>query len=174
MYRMGIERFGSWRWGLVGAGMLVLSPRIFAEGFYNHKDLVFMSLFALGGLTLMRLLRRPTAGRAVVHALVTALAVDVRIMGLLLPVLTAGFGALEWWARPVRRQALVRSIAVYAAASGPLMVLFWPYLWEAPVARLWECFGNFRRFRQTMQVFYLGQLVSCQRLPGITSRYGCW
>ena len=165
VFRLGTERFGSWRWGLVGAGMLVLSPRIFADAFYNHKDLVFMSLFVLGGLTLTRLLRRPTTERALVHALVTALAVDVRIMGLLLPALTVGFGALEWWARPLWRQALVRSIALCAAATSLLTVLFWPYLWEAPVQRLWECFGNFRRFRQTMQVFYLGQMESCQRLP---------
>ena len=165
VYRLGIERFGSWRWGLVGAGILVLSPRIFAEAFYNQKDLVFMSLFALGGLTLVRLLRRPTWGRAAVHALVTALAVDVRIMGLLLPALTVGFGILEMWARPVRRSALVRTLGAYMAGAGVLIVLFWPYLWEAPVQRLWQCFGNFRRFRQTMQVFYLGQMESCQRLP---------
>ncbi|ALW85141.1 hypothetical protein AUC43_08575 [Hymenobacter sedentarius] len=165
VYRLGAERFGSWRWGLVGAGMLVLSPRIFSEAFYNHKDLVFMNLFALGGFTLSRVLRRPTWGRAAAHALVTALAVDVRIMGLLLPALTVGFGALEMWARPVRRSALVRTLAAYMAGAGVLIVLFWPYLWEAPVQRLWECFGNFRRFRQTMQVFYLGQMESCQRLP---------
>ena len=165
VYRLGAERFGSWRWGLAAAGMLVLSPRIFADAFYNHKDLVFMNLFALGGLTLSRLLRRPTRGRAAVHALVTALAVDVRIMGLLLPALTVGFGALEMWARPVRRTALGRTLAAYMAGAGVLIVLFWPYLWEAPLQRLWQCFGNFRRFRQTMQVFYLGQMQSCQRLP---------
>ena len=165
VYRLATDRFGNWKWGLAAAGILVLSPRIFAEAFYNYKDLVFMNLFALGGLTLTRLLRRPTAGRAVVHALVTALATDVRIMGLLLPVLTVSFGTLEWWARPVRRQALVRTLVVYSAAVGPLVVLFWPYLWEAPLQRLWECFGSYRRYRQTMQVFYLGQMESCQRLP---------
>ncbi|HEX8327912.1 MAG TPA: hypothetical protein VF629_10250 [Hymenobacter sp.] len=165
VYRLGRERFGSWRWGLVGAAMLVLSPRIFAEAFYNYKDLVFMNLFALGGLTLTRLLQRPTAGRAMVHALVTALASDVRIMGVLLPILTVGFGALEMWARPARRRVLARTVAVYVAATGPLVVLFWPYLWEAPVQRLWECFGSYRRYRQTLKVFYLGQFESCQRLP---------
>ncbi|WP_035567967.1 hypothetical protein [Hymenobacter sp. IS2118] len=165
IFRLASARFASWKWGLVAAGILVLSPRIFAEAFYNYKDLVFMNLFVLGGYTLTRLLRRPTAGRAVVHALVTALATDVRIMGLLLPVLTLGFGALEWWARPVRRPALVRTLALYSAATGPLVVLFWPYLWEAPLQRLWECFGSYRRYRQTMQVFYLGQMESCQRLP---------
>ena len=165
VYRLGRDRFGSWRWGLVGAAVLVLSPRIFAEAFYNYKDLVFMNLFALGGYTLTRLLRRPTAGRALVHALVTALAADVRIMGLLLPVLTAAFGALEWWARPVRRPALARTLALYAAAVGPLVVLFWPYLWEAPVQRLRESFGSFQNYRQALEVFYWGRLVSCQQLP---------
>jgi hypothetical protein len=165
VYRLGRERFGSWRWGLVGAAMLVLSPRIFAEAFYNYKDLVFMNLFALGGYTLTRLLRRPTAGRALVHALITALATDVRIMGLLLPVLTAAFGTLELWARPVRRAVLLRTLALYAAAVGPLVILFWPYLWEAPVQRLWENFGSFRRYRQTLRVFYWGTMVSCQQLP---------
>jgi hypothetical protein len=75
----------------LGAALLVFSPRIFAEAFHNYKDLVFMNLFAVGAYTLTRLLRRPTAKRAAVHALVTALATDVRIMGLLLPVLTVGF-----------------------------------------------------------------------------------
>jgi hypothetical protein len=149
----------------VGAAALVLSPRLFAEAFYNHKDIVFMNLFALGGFTLTRLLRRPTAGRALLHGLVMALATDVRVMGLLLPVLTAAFVGLEMWARPLRRLALLRALALCAVATTALVVLFWPYLWEAPVARLWECFGNFRYFRQTMQVFYLGQLRSCRELP---------
>ncbi|MDO7844869.1 hypothetical protein Q5H92_00760 [Hymenobacter sp. M29] len=165
LFRLGAERFGSWRWGLAGAAALVLSPRIFAEAFYNHKDLVFMNLFVLGGFTLTQLLRRPTTGRAVLHALVMALATDVRIMGLLLPVLTVAFVALETWARPLRRAALLRTLGLCGAATMALVVLFWPYLWEAPIARLWECFGNFRYFRQTMRVFYLGQLRSCRELP---------
>ena len=165
VYQLGRERFGSWRWGLVGAGILVLSPRIFAEAFYNYKDLVFMNLFALGGYTLTRLLRRPTAGRAAVHALVTALATDVRIMGLLLPVLTIGFGALEMWARPVRRPAFTRALALYSGAVVPLVILFWPYLWEAPVQRLWACFKSFRHYRQGLAVLYWGKMQSCQNLP---------
>jgi hypothetical protein len=165
MYRLGRMRFASWRWGLVGAALLVLSPRIFAEAFYNYKDIVFLSLFALAILTLTRLLHRPTVRGALLHALVCALATDVRTMGILLPGLTVAFGALEMWARPARRAALVRAGAWYLAAFSPLVVLFWPFLWEAPVARFWACFGSFRRYRQTMKVFYLGELISCQRLP---------
>ncbi|MBH8558020.1 ArnT family glycosyltransferase [Hymenobacter negativus] len=165
VYRLGRARFASWRWGLVGAALLVLSPRIFAEAFYNYKDIVFLSLFALAVLTLTRLLHRPTVRGALLHALVCALATDVRTMGILLPGLTVAFGALEMWARPDRRAALVRAGMWYLGALAPLVVLFWPFLWEAPVARFWACFGSFRRYRQTMKVFYLGELISCQRLP---------
>lgn len=165
VYRLGRARFTSWRWGLVGAGLLVLSPRIFAEAFYNYKDLVFLSLFALAILTLTRLLHRPTVRGALLHALVCALATDVRTMGILLPGLTGAFGALELWARPARRTALTRALGWYLGALAPLVVLFWPFLWAAPTARFWACFGSFRHYRQTMKVFYLGELIPCQRLP---------
>jgi len=165
VYRLGTERFGSWRWGLVGAAMLVLSPRIFGEAFYNHKDVVFMSLFALGGFTLLQFLRRPGLKWALLHALVTALAVDVRIMGLYLGALTGVAVLLEMRARPLRRPAILRTFSVYVVAAGLLVVLFWPYLWEAPMQRLWECFRSFRHFRMDIPVFYLGQMLSSERLP---------
>ena len=165
VYRLGRARFASWHWGLVGAALLVLSPRIFAEAFYNYKDIVFLSLFALAILTLTRMLHRPTARGALLHALVCALATDVRTMGILLPGLTVAFAALEMWARPARRTALTRALGWYLGVLAPLVVLFWPFLWEAPMTRFWACFGSFRRYRQTMKVFYLGELMSCQRLP---------
>ena len=40
-------RYNDWRLGLLGCAFLILSPRIFAESFYNNKDLVFMSLFII-------------------------------------------------------------------------------------------------------------------------------
>ncbi|HVF81149.1 MAG TPA: hypothetical protein VM884_04425, partial [Flavisolibacter sp.] len=47
-YLLVKERYQSWKMGLLGAALLVLSPRIFADAFYNSKDLVFMSFFIIG------------------------------------------------------------------------------------------------------------------------------
>lgn len=47
VYKLGKQRFGDWRIGLLGAMWLVLSPRLFAESFYNSKDAVFTALFAI-------------------------------------------------------------------------------------------------------------------------------
>ena len=165
VYRLGRTRLGSWRWGLAGAGLLVLSPRIFAEAFYNYKDVVFLSLFALAVLTLTRLLRRPTAGRALVHALATAVAIDVRTMGVLLPLLTLGFGALEMWARPVRRRGLATALALYLPVLAALVVLAWPYLWESPWENFRAALSSFGHYSKPLEVFYLGQFVPIQALP---------
>ncbi|MBH8560504.1 hypothetical protein [Hymenobacter negativus] len=165
VYRLGRARLGSWRWGLVGAAALVLSPRIFAEAFYNYKDIVFLSLFALAVLTLTRLLRRPTAGRALLHALATAAAIDVRTMGILLPLLTLAFGILEMWARPVRRRGLAGALALYLPLTAVLVVLAWPYLWENPWENFRAALSSFGHYAKPLEVFYLGQFVSIQALP---------
>ena len=165
VYRLGAARLGSWRWGLVGAGLLVLSPRIFAEAFYNYKDVVFLSLFALAMLTLARLLRRPTAGRALLHALACAAAIDVRTMGVLLPVLSVGFGALEMAYRPARRRGLARALGLYLAAAAGLVVLGWPYLWENPAGNFVAALRSFSQYTKHMDLLYMGRFISIQALP---------
>ena len=41
------ERFNNWIYGALGGIFLFLSPRIFAESFYNQKDILFLSLFII-------------------------------------------------------------------------------------------------------------------------------
>ena len=164
-YRLGAIRQSSWAWGVVGAGLLVLSPRMFGEAFYNYKDIVFLSLFAVGIFTLTRLLRRPTAGRVLLHALATAAAVDVRSMGVLLLLLTLGFGALEMAYRPLRRRALAGVTALYLPLAVGLVVLGWPYLWEHPVGNFVAALRSFGHYAKPMDVFYWGHFESIQALP---------
>ena len=165
VYRLGAAQQASWRWGLVGAGLLVLSPRIFAEAFYNYKDVVLFSLFALAMLTLTRLLREPTPGRVLLHAMACAAAIDVRSIGVLLPLLTLGFGALEAGCRPVRRRGLLVALAVYLPALAVFTVLGWPYLWENPGGNFLAALRSFSQYAKPLEVFYLGRFVSIQQLP---------
>src|SRR5687768_15121238 len=41
------QRFGKSWWPLLGTVLLVLSPRIFADSFYNGKDIVFLSFVVI-------------------------------------------------------------------------------------------------------------------------------
>ena len=46
-FLIGKKRYDSYLIGLLGSIFLILSPRIFADSFYNNKDLVFMSFFII-------------------------------------------------------------------------------------------------------------------------------
>jgi len=172
LYGLGRCRLGSWRGGLLVSAALVLSPRFFAEAFYNAGDIVFLALFTLGVLTLVRLLRRPTLGRAAAHGLATAAAVDVRVLGGLLVAFTLGMVALELGfgtppgaAGQPRRAALLRAGALYLPVAALAAVAGWPYLWEAPVPRLLAVVQRLSSYPWTGHVLYLGRSVAAQHLP---------
>ena len=46
-YKIIKNRYNCYLTGIIGAAFLVLSPRIFAQSFYNTKDIFFMSLFII-------------------------------------------------------------------------------------------------------------------------------
>ncbi|TGE20655.1 hypothetical protein E5K00_21930 [Hymenobacter aquaticus] len=164
-YRLARLRFGSWVPGLLGAALLLLSPRFFAEAFYNYKDLVFLAFFTGAIYTLSRLLRRPSPGRALTHALLTGAALDVRTMGVLLVAFTVFFAALEMVYRPAIRQSLLRAVLLYVPVTAAVVVAGWPYLWENPVGHFLAAFQSFSRYRSDMLVQYWGQQISVRDLP---------
>nr|GFC02582.1 hypothetical protein [Tanacetum cinerariifolium] len=84
LFKLATLRFRDERLGLLAAGLFVLSPRFFGESFYNNKDMVFVAAFTLASYTLARLLARPSGRRALVHALTTAAAIDIRILAIIL------------------------------------------------------------------------------------------
>ena len=165
VYQLGRQRFGSWQLGLLGAAWLVLSPRLFAESFYNSKDAVFMALFATATLTAVRLLRRPTAGRAAWHALACAAAIDVRVMATLLPVVTLAFLVVRAGAGKVAWRTALAAASLYLVLLCGLVVAGWPYLWAAPWPNLKQAFQHMSVYGWDNTVRYRGAFVSVARLP---------
>jgi hypothetical protein len=164
-YRLAAQRFRSWPLGLLGATLLTLSPRLFAEAFYNYKDLVFLAFFTTAIYTLIRLLRRPSWHWALGHALATAAALDVRTMGVLLLGLTGLFAGLEMVYRPAIRKPLLLALLLYLPVTAVIVVAGWPYLWENPVGHFLAAFQSFSRYRSDMLVQYWGQQISVRNLP---------
>lgn len=62
--------------------MFYLSPRFFAEGHYNNKDIVLLALTLCTLAAGVRFLQKPVFRRALVFALFGALAANTRIIGL--------------------------------------------------------------------------------------------
>ena len=162
-YWLGAQRLGSWRAGLLGALLLVLSPRQFADSFYNSKDAVFLACYLLATASLVAFVRRPNAARAAVHALACALAIDVRIMGVLLPVCTVALMLLRIVRGAYAGQQAWRALALYSGLLVLLVVGLWPYLWPAPWANFHAAFVNMSHFRWDGAILYRGKLIPTVR-----------
>jgi len=165
LYQLARRRFGDWRLGLLGAGLLVVSPRMFAESFYNDKDMVFMAVFVIATNTAVALVARPTWQRVGWHALACACCIDVRVMGILLPLATLFMLGLQASRGAYRGQQLGAKIAVYLVLFLAIMLALWPYLWEAPLRNFGQAFENMSKFRWDGEVLYQGNLILATSLP---------
>jgi hypothetical protein len=167
LYGLSWLRFRDWRLALLGAGLLVLSPRFFAEAFYNGKDVGFMALFTVAMLAVAWLTQRPTTGRALLCACATGAAIGVRMPGILLPAFTiAWLGWLAWLAPTGgQRLRLLGVLGLYAVASVAATILWWPYLWESPLVSFRYALGVMSRVPWPGTVLYWGKLIPAPALP---------
>jgi 4-amino-4-deoxy-L-arabinose transferase-like glycosyltransferase len=159
-------RFNDWRIALLGCVMLVTSPRIFGQAFYNSKDLPFLALMTVSFFTLQRFAEEKTLKWSILHGISSGLAVAIRILGLLVPAFTVFYLIRDRLGLDKERWP---SILVRASTYGTLffgtMVLFWPILWDRPLYHLWHALKEMSRFPWSGTVVYLGKVVSAADLP---------
>ena len=124
------ECFNDWKFGLTGCLFLVLSPRIFADSFYNSKDIILLSFTILATYTLTRFLRQPNLLNALFHAITSAAVTDIRIVGVYLPVVSIFFIGLE----VIKSESPIKAVEVWLKPFGVYIVgvfgfiyLFWPF-----------------------------------------------
>jgi hypothetical protein len=166
VYQMATRRFDDWRLGLCAATMLVLSPRFFAEGFYNSKDVVFTACFAMATNTMLAFVTRPGVRTASLHGLATAVAIDVRVAAIILVPMTLGIGLVEAFKRrrPFGTQAALA--ALFLGVGAVFVVLLFPWLWDDPAGRFTSTVRNMSAFQRfSDRVLYMGTRIVPDELP---------
>lgn len=166
VYLLAKRRFHDWRIGLLAAILLIVSPRFFAESFYNSKDIVFMSLFALATYSAISFVLKPSWGNALIHGVATALAMDIRIMAITIWAVTLVVALLRAIRKEVPWKQTILLLALYSVVSAMVMYLLWPWLWDDPLARFNEAFQKMSQFsRGPRDLLYWSQVVKTTELP---------
>lgn len=166
-YLLCKDRFG-WKMGLLGSLFLILSPRVFAHSFYNSKDIAFLAMFIISIYTLIRYLDKKTVSRAILHALVSAILIDIRILGIIVPFFTLIFSAGDLLAakpKESENKNIIASFLTYAFFLICFTVLFWPVLWSNPPYHFIKAFEMMRRYPWYGIVLYLGNYTTSINLP---------
>ncbi len=166
LYKIVARHYGDRNLGLLAGAFLILSPRIFGESFYNNKDIVFLGIFIIGIYYLLRFLEKKTWLSALLFSIVCALAIGVRMPGLILPVA----GLLFYGFEIAARRSIVSKkdcIALATLIAGTIIctVCFWPTLWENPLGNFQEAYVSMANYPWNGQVLYAGSFIHAHDLP---------
>lgn len=157
-YLFGLKIFKKHGAALLCCLMLVASPRIFAESFYNSKDLIMLSACIIASYTAFVFIERQTIWTAIIHALICGFLLDIRIIGVLIPFLTTIFYLVQ---KPKKIVYLI--IFIFYTIS--FTIAFWPVLWLNPVIHFIGALKEMSHFPIPVIVFYLGEFITSQNLP---------
>jgi len=164
-YRLCLTYYKT-RWlAVIGSAFLILSPRIFADAFYNSKDLALLSFFIINIYTAVRLLERPTFGNALLNAFISALTIDVRILGVIIPAFTCLILLINWIRDKDQRRKITFSTILFVVSLAAFIILFWPVLWRHPVDNFLYALAEMSHYHWGGSVLYMGKSILATNLP---------
>lgn len=165
-YRLLKIRFTKWEVALLGSAMLILSPRIFGNAFFNVKDLIILSFYVISSYTLVQFLKNKNTKWAVWHGLACALVINARLMGVIVPFLTLLFLAVELVQKRKSLQIKwIINVGVFCLISALFTIALWPYLWEKPITNFFAAFSLLSKYNWGGDVLYFQDFINAKSLP---------
>jgi hypothetical protein len=160
--------FKSWKIALTGCIFLVLSPRIFADSFYNSKDPIFLVLFIISMYAFLVYHEKPTYKNAILYALACAFTIDTRILGIILPLISFGFIGAEFISNTITKakdRFHYGSLLIFITMLIVFTILFWPVLWKDPIFHFMAAFAEMSKYNWGGMVLYQGEYIKATQLP---------
>lgn len=165
IYQIASRRFEDWRIGLLTATCYFLSPRFFAESFYNAMDLVFLSFFLIATNCAIAFVLKPNGKRALIAGVACAIAIDVRITGIILPLIVVTVLLTQAIRAQIIKLHALQWMLGFLLSMSITVVIFWPWLWSSPLHNFLYSFKVLSKYPVFMDVLYLGEVISVANLP---------
>ena len=157
-YLLSLKKFNSWKLALLATMLLISSPRIFAESFYNSKDIIFMYFFVINTFFAIIYLEKPIISNAILFSFISALCIGVRVGGIILTILVLYF----LWIKYLRKDynyKITNSLLVLLSSLIFFIILFWPTLWENPLNNFINAIVAFKNYEREVFNYYMGDYI---------------
>ena len=150
---------------LIGVMMLITTPRIFSHSFYNSKDIIFLSLMIIAMYYSLNILKKFNYKNLFLSCLFCALASNIRIIGVYLPLLTFFFYYFK-----NKENYEIKSFhffILYFSIYFTSLYLIWPFLWSNPIQNFFLVFSESMNYPAwwKFKTLYLGKFINPENLP---------
>ncbi len=158
---------------LLGTAMIALYPRFFAEQFYNIKDMIFAAMVMISMFVTVRLIESGySIGWTLVFAVVTAVTANVRIVGVIFPMLLLGYiwltGILEkCGVNPEEKNThILRTSILVIAGYIIVYICLMPICWKDPLKGIVSVFTKFSDYDAwNGAIVFMGNIIGKDELP---------
>ena len=164
-YLILFKKYKSYFLAILGSLFLILSPRIFANSFFNNKDIVFMSFVIFTIYSGILLLERKNIKYSIFFSIISALMINLRILGIFIPIVffLIYYINIFYEKNTTKKniQPLLLSIFII-----PIFIIFTnPNIWSDPINLLVINIKNLLDHNLGIYTFYLGQFISTSNPP---------
>ncbi len=162
-YFLCLKLFKDKTLSIIGFFFLILSPRIFAQSFYNPKDIIFLSFFIFALFFNLKFLYSQKNTNIFFAALFSALMTDIRVIGIFLPFLTIFFIFLNTNKESLKTKIYISS--KYFLIFLVFLFIFWPFLWGNGFLNLLNAINEFKNYPWMGDVLYNGKFINAKFVP---------
>jgi len=162
-FLIGKKIFKDWKIGLLGALFLIISPRIFAQSFYNPKDIPFLSTYVISIYTLLLFLEKKNVFTAILHGIAIGVMCSIRTPGLIIIPITFFFYLFDLFLSNEKWQSYLKASLLFLFSciiAAGLVYWFTPKLYTNPIANYIQIFNIMKRYPWSDYQLYMGQNIS--------------
>ncbi len=152
----------------LGFILLVYHPRLYAQSFFNTKDIPFLSFVLISMLLAHIAFAKNKAGWFALLGIACGCATGTRIMGILPAAIFSVFLVADIIGAAIARKSLPVSILnflVFTVFAWGTTYAIWPILWEAPLQNFVSSFNYLSHFPWTGELLFNGHVYQSKALP---------
>lgn len=164
-YKIIVNRFNKNYFALLITFFYITSPRIFAESFYNPKDIIFMCFCVYALYFCLMSFKEISFRNIFLFSLFSAFATSIRVLGVLFFFLFIFFILLYALEKKEFLKNNYKKIFLYLISYPCFLYMFWPFLWESPFENFIVAFKSFANYDWGGEIFYLGDYIKATNLP---------
>ena len=166
-YKIILNKFNSEIYSIFAVLVIFFSPRIFAEAFYNSRDIFFLSLFIFNIYSATLFLTKQNLKTSLFFSFTSALLINAKVLGLGPPVIFLFLFFLNKSTGKNTNESKLKYIFIIPLMTIFFMYISWPLLWSDP-------FYNFTKYLTwiinaqnslVLQNLYLGNYISSTVMP---------
>ncbi len=167
-YKICQIRFEKWYISIIGVFIIFLSPRIFANSFYDPKDIPFLSILIFSIHFGLILFKKMNFKNLIYYSLFNAFVISgIRVYGIISPVLILSSIILYSFITKENFKKNLLFVIYCLILTFVFSIIIKPSLWESPIANFIGSFTYLKEFGKIWSIpnLFLGEIILSKDTP---------